>query len=379
MHTNRDKMDTEEYKQAVLEMYKAMQDVFAANETLRVAAERVWTWDKAPHDQTNISSIRELPSPILPPSPRSEPEEEDAEPVPCGCASDIWKPCVHVCSICDKALTLRDSEGLCWMCEEDLVTVEKDWPYDAADAKMNSVYGKGAFHALVLRIRANNCREAADDTDDAEEVRNCLKEAERLDARATELLNHKSPYHYKPWWFARWDYWMQPGSTHEVPAWAEPKALTVASPCGGHTTPAGTRYKHTFSTTCSPAPVAAPAPCTGCLSPTGFHLGICTSAPPPLVEEVAVDLEAVAAKAKPDYKHPLWPSPRPKLFAKALGSKIKKHEEALEFLAQRAKITVEGLLKMDPETYAEKHMGGKRNAPYNCYKQRGWPYTFYGY
>lgn len=455
MHTHHDKMDTEDYKQAVLEMYKAMQDVFAVNETLRVAAERVWTWDKPLHDQTNISSIREPPSPLLPPSPRSEPEEGGTEPVLYGCNHDIWKPCVHVCSICEKALTLRDGERRCWHCERDIVDIPKLFPADAADAKLNSVYDEGAFHALIVRMRADGCRGCAMDTEDAEKVRQFLKEAERLDARASELLMRKSPYHYKPWWFARWsyplpespykpvcgdcdkpkedglghcklcerplkccsasnndefaclfceeglrtmpeaypedaaeakavcasafhalvlriqannkrkaaddtedsakredclveaehldkiatgilknnapafkpwwqirwDYWHQPGSTHTVPAWA-PKEAEHAAPAA--------------------------------------------------VEAV----EALAPKpAKPNYKHPLWPSPRPKLFAKALSFKIKKHEDALEYLAQRAKITVEELLKMDPETYAEKHMGGKRNAPYNC----GWPYTIYSY
>ena len=508
-------MDTEEYKKAVLEMYKAMQDVFQANETLRLAAERVWAWDSPRHDETHMSSIREVPSPLLPPSPRSEPEEEDAEPVPCGCAHDIWKPCAHVCSICEKSLTIKDSEGMCFECEKDLDRFPKEFPADAADAKMNSVYDEGAFHALIVRFRANGCRGSAMHTEDAEEVRQFLKEAERLDARASELLDHKSPHHYKPWWFARWsyplpessykpvcgdcekpkkdglghcklcekpltcctaskndefaclfceedlrtlpedypedaaeakavcasafhalvlriqannhreaaddtvdskehedclaeaerldkvatgilknnapafkpwwqirwDYWRQPGSTHAVPTWA-PKEAEHAAPAGCYTS------------------------CTLMHTPKGTsHIGLCRSSPtlteePPVSEWPArraesenwVQLWAEAAAAgipspprpaakptKPTYNHPLWPSPRPKLFAKALGFKIKKHEDALEYLAQRAKITVEELLKMDPDIYAEKHMGGKRNAPYNCNKQRGWPYMFYGY
>ena len=231
------------------------------------------------------------------------PEAEEAEEVPCGCEPNFWKACVHECSVCLKALTLRDGEGICGDCEEDLVTVEKEWPEDSAEAKKNSRYGDGAFHALVLRISANNHREAAHDTDDAEEVHKCLQEAKRLDARASDLLYKKADSTFEPWWFTSWDYWMQPGSTHSVPAWAKPAAKPVA---------------------------AAPAP-TYELMP------------------------------EPDYKHKFWPSPRPKLFAKACAPEMKsmKHQDALEFLAERAKITVPQLLEMAPGIYIHRHMGNK--------------------
>jgi len=69
-------------------------------------------------------------------------------------------------------------------------------------------------------------------------------------------------------------------------------------------------------------------------------------------------------QAPAPYKNRFWPSPRPKLFAKACApeQKFKKHQDALEFLARRAGTTVENLLKMSPATYIQKHMGNK--APY---------------
>jgi len=423
-------MDTQTYKQAVTDMYTAMQEVFVANEKLQRLTQIVWDWDKqAP----------------LPASPPSEPEDDAVtEPYSCGCASDVWRPCVHECSICLKALTLKDGEGTCFQCEKDLVDIPKQFPADTADAKMNSVYGEGAFHALIARMRADGCRGSATDTEDAKEVRQFLKEAERLDARATELLYNKAKSTFKPWWFTRWsyplpessykpvcgdcekpkeddmghctlcakpftccyvsknhkfacficeedlrtlsqhypedaaeanavcasafdalilrtqandnreaafdtenqveraqclveaerldaratdilknnapafkpwwlerwDYWRQPGSTHEVPDWAS-----------------------------SPAPAPAPAP---------------SPAPAPAPAPVA----APVAKAKPNYNHANWPSPRPKLFAKACAPDraFKKHQDALEFLAEKAGITVNDLLKMDPDTYIQKHM-----------------------
>lgn len=368
-------MDSQNYKQAVTEMYAAMQEVFAANEKLQRLTQVVWDWDRtAP----------------LPPSPPSEHEyevEDDAEreeaaflaekedlttdPISCGCKSTFWTPCVHECSICLKALTLKDGEGLCWMCEEDLVTVAKEWPEDAAEAKEYSLYGEGAYHALMLRIRANNCREAADDTDDAEEVDKCLEEAKSLDARASDLLYNKAGSRFKPWWFASWDYWMMPGSTHKVPAWAAcEKPVPVA---------------HLLS----PEVLAAPPanPCSDCPVKNGFHEGICRS----MVDWQALWREAAAepvpyeqsepqpepeVKVKPDYNHKFWPSPRPKLFAKACAPerKFTSHQNALEFLASKAGITVADLLEMEPRTYIQKHMGNK--AP-NCWDRinaRRWGY-----
>ena len=344
-------MDTQSYKQAVTDMYIAMQEVFVANEKLQRLTHIVWDWD------------RTAPLPPSPPSEHDYQEEDDAEreeaaflaekedlatdPMSCGCASTFWKPCPHECSICLKALTLKDSESLCCECEEDLVTVEKEWPEDAAEAKEYSCHGEGAFHALMLRIRANNCREGADDTGDAEEVRECLQEAERLDARASELLYNKAGSRFKPWWFASWDYWMMPGSTHAVPAWA---ACEKPAPVA-----------HLLS----PEVLAAPPanPCSDCPVKNGFHVGFCRSAP--------VLVAAPEAKVKPDYNHKFWPSPRPKLFAKACApeQKFTSHQDALEFLAKRAKITVADLLGMSPDIYIQRHMGNK---PPQCWSRIMW-------
>ena len=58
-------------------------------------------------------------------------------------------------------------------------------------------------------------------------------------------------------------------------------------------------------------------------------------------------------KPKPDYNHPNWPSPITKRFAKHLAKHsgktdpktIKTHQDALEFIAKRANVSVETLLK----------------------------------
>ena len=69
-------------------------------------------------------------------------------------------------------------------------------------------------------------------------------------------------------------------------------------------------------------------------------------------------------KAKrPNYNHPNWPSPTTKRFAKHLAKHsgqtdpkaIKTHEEALEFIAKRAKLSVETLLNMSLKAYQSAH------------------------
>lgn len=221
-------------------------------------------------------------------------ENADWRPLP-DCVVDAWRSCPHKCTLCQNAN--RDKGDLCWVCDEELTTVPQNYPEEAAEAKQNSLYGDGAFHALILRIRANNNREAADDTSDQDERASCLREAEILDTRATQLLYNKANSHFKPWWMTRWE--------HSV-------SVSEATP------------------------EASPAP----------------------------------------YKNRHWPSPRPKLFAKACAPHLKamKHHVALEFLAERANITVDELLKMDPDTYITKYMD--RNAPESWQRIRYGTYLY---
>ena len=43
----------------------------------------------------------------------------------------------------------------------------------------------------------------------------------------------------------------------------------------------------------------------------------------------------------------------------SVGTKFRKHEDALQFLATRASMTVDQLLKMSLRDYVKKHNGGK--------------------
>jgi len=89
----------------------------------------------------------------------------------------------------------------------------------------------------------------------------------------------------------------------------------------------------------------------------------CIVCPPaePVAEQTRICCVG-CGKPKPDYNNPRWPSPRAKRFAKHIATHsgkdpktIKTHESALEFLAQRAKISVDALLKMEMRDYQTAH------------------------
>ena len=67
-------------------------------------------------------------------------------------------------------------------------------------------------------------------------------------------------------------------------------------------------------------------------------------------------------KPKPNYNHHFWPSPTTKRFARHVAKHsgkdpktIKTHEDALEFLAEKAKLSVDDLLKMSIKSYQSAH------------------------
>jgi hypothetical protein len=90
----------------------------------------------------------------------------------------------------------------------------------------------------------------------------------------------------------------------------------------------------------------------------------CGSYECPPVQTEPEPVPEVKAK-RPNYNHPNWPSPTTKRFAKHLAKHsgrpgqdpkaIKTHEEALEFIAKRAKLSVETLLNMSLKVYQSAH------------------------
>ena len=74
------------------------------------------------------------------------------------------------------------------------------------------------------------------------------------------------------------------------------------------------------------------------------------------------DCPPAEAKPKPNYNHHFWRSPTTKRFARHIAKHsgkdpktIKTHEDALEFLAEKAKLSVDDLLKMSIKSYQSAH------------------------
>jgi len=92
-----------------------------------------------------------------------------------------------------------------------------------------------------------------------------------------------------------------------------------------------------------------------------MECGVAGSYECPPVQTEPEPVPEVKAK-RPNYNHPNWPSPTTKRFAKHVAKyahkdpkAIKTHEEALEFIAKRAKISVETLLNMSLKDYQTAH------------------------
>ena len=90
----------------------------------------------------------------------------------------------------------------------------------------------------------------------------------------------------------------------------------------------------------------------------------CECAPEePLAEPVEEPVaEPVAKPKRPNYNHYFWPSPRTKRFAKHIAAHtggrpftIKTHQDALEFIARRANLSVETILGMSMKQYQTDH------------------------
>jgi len=84
-----------------------------------------------------------------------------------------------------------------------------------------------------------------------------------------------------------------------------------------------------------------------CMSMTGEEQTEWRALPELIVTEVAAK--------RPNYNHHHWPSPRAKRIANTIlqsAKPIRKHEDAIQYLADRAGITVEHLLTMSSQEYA---------------------------
>jgi hypothetical protein len=160
--------------------------------------------------------------PPLPPSPPPEREEvaasEEEEDSACKMCGDLrqW-------------VEMDEERGICQPCADHLDEGITYYTEEFADA---SVHGKDAIHLLVLRQRADNCRElisaAAGSYDGDLEAHEASVHEKWLNKRAAECLARLPPS-FAPWWKDTWSHekWYQMAAPRQAVGWPVEKDAPI--------------------------------------------------------------------------------------------------------------------------------------------------------
>jgi len=155
-----------------------------------------------------------------------EAREHQAEEAPSAILDDSASA-LCTCDTCgieiagEEAL-FRIAEGLCYICAEHFEDSLKYYTEEFAHA---SAHGKDALRLLILRQRADNCRDtvaaAAGSYDGELEAHEASVEGKMLDKRAAECLARLPPS-FAPWWKDTWTHekWCQIEWARETTGWA---------------------------------------------------------------------------------------------------------------------------------------------------------------
>ncbi|NBO55207.1 MAG: hypothetical protein EBU84_11575, partial [Actinobacteria bacterium] len=155
-----------------------------------------------------------------------EAREHQAEEMPSAVLDDSASA-LCTCDTCgieiagEEAL-FKIAEGLCYICAEHFEDSLKYYTEEFAHA---SAHGKDALRLLILRQRADNCRDtvaaAAGSYDGELEAHDASVEGKMLDKRAAECLARLPPS-FAPWWKDTWTHekWCQIEWARETTGWA---------------------------------------------------------------------------------------------------------------------------------------------------------------
>ena len=140
---------------------------------------------------------------------------------------DVSASALCTCDACgieiagEEAL-FKIAEGLCYICAEHFEDSLKYYTEEFAHA---SAHGKDAIHLLILRQRADNCRDtvaaAAASYDGELEAHEASLEGKMLNERAAKCLA-RLPASFTPWWKDTWTHekWCQIDWARETTGWA---------------------------------------------------------------------------------------------------------------------------------------------------------------
>ena len=136
------------------------------------------------------------------------------------------------CDICGSIpewVEMDKEYGICHNCADHMDDGLKYYTEEFAEA---SAHGKDALHLLVLRQRADNCRDfiaaAAASYDGDLEMHEASVEEEMLNRRATECLG-RLPASFAPWWKDTWTHekWCEMGQARDVAGWPVEKGAPI--------------------------------------------------------------------------------------------------------------------------------------------------------
>ena len=167
----------------------------------------------------SISPLAEpvLEHPPLPASPPPEPADDDVE------------PSCDICGDLPEWVEMDEERGICQNCADHL---DEGITYYTEEFAHASVYGKDAVHLLVLRQRADNCRDtiaaAAASYDGYLELHEASVQEKLLNKHAAECLA-RLPASFAPWWKDTWTHekWCEMGQARDEVGWPVEKGAPI--------------------------------------------------------------------------------------------------------------------------------------------------------
>lgn len=159
-----------------------------------------------------------LEHPPLPASPPPEPADDDLE------------PSCDICGAPPEWVEMDEERGICMTCAEHLHDGLKYYTEEFAHA---SAQGKDALRLLILRQRADNCRDtisaAAASYDGDLEAHDASVEEKLLNKRAAECVA-RLPASFAPWWKDTWTHekWCEMAAAREAAGWPVKKSALIA-------------------------------------------------------------------------------------------------------------------------------------------------------
>ncbi len=301
---------------------------------------------------------------------REAPSSSEHPPLP---ASPPPERSEAVCDVC--CLPCRgydDVRGFCGICANIYEDALKNHPEEVAEATLES---QDAVRLLVLRLSAESIRQEEEDA----EVYYCGARGPGpmeafLNRRAAELVECL-PVCFAPWWKKRWTYekWCDVWVARKAEDWAVSEAAPILRRLAAmfvaekHKThelenlreemeAAKGQHNHEIE-------ALEKAHEDEMRAVEKAHEDEMRAVEEHHKREMETEEVCYTKAPKHNYNHPLWPSPKTKRFALHIAANsgttppktIKTHAEALDFLAQRANISVKYLLNIDLKTYQERY------------------------